>query len=131
MEVVVVDTCGLVVEGPVAEEWVGGEVPEPTLNPTAIPTPRAARTSATTPARTTVLRRTVISFGSSFATTICSRLREAPETTHGTCRRRALHNSGPHDSAGAPDPISVSEDEHALRRPRRICACIHSALPRQ
>jgi hypothetical protein len=70
MEVVVVDTCGLVVEAPVAEEWVGGEVPEPTLNPTAIPTPRAARTSATTPTRTTVLRRTVMSFGSLFATTI-------------------------------------------------------------
>jgi hypothetical protein len=67
---VVVDTGGLVVEAPVAEEWVGGEVPDPTLNPIAIPTPRAARTSATTPARTTVLRRTVMSFGSLFATTI-------------------------------------------------------------
>jgi hypothetical protein len=95
MEDVVVDTCGLVVEAPVAEEWVGGEVPEPTLNPTAIPTPRAARTSSTTPERTTVVRRTVMSFGSLFATAI-----------YGTWRRsendewRLADPEGLHDSVG-------------------------------
>jgi hypothetical protein len=67
-EDVVVETCGVVVEAPLAEELFGGEVLEPTLNPMAVPTPRAARTSATTPARTTVLRRIVMSCGSLFAT---------------------------------------------------------------
>jgi hypothetical protein len=42
----------------------------------AVPMPSAARTSTTTPARTTVLRRTVMSLGSSFAT-----------ATHGTWPR--------------------------------------------
>jgi hypothetical protein len=68
-EDVVVETCGVVVEAPLAEELFGGEVLEPTLNPMAVPTPRAARTSTTTPARTTVLRRIVMSCGSFFATT--------------------------------------------------------------
>jgi hypothetical protein len=72
---VVDDARGVVVEEPSVDE-LSGEDPEPTLNPMAVPAPRAARTSTTTPARTTVLLRTVMSVGSSFAT-----------TTYGTWRR--------------------------------------------
>ena len=68
VEDVVVDPCGMVVEASVAEKLFGGDVLEPTLSPMAVPTPRAARTSTTTPARTTVLRRTVMTLGSLFAT---------------------------------------------------------------
>ena len=60
----VVDTGSLVVEVPVAADFEGGEDLEPTANPMAVPTPRAATASATTPRRTTVLRRTVMTRGS-------------------------------------------------------------------
>ena len=58
---VVVDTFAVLVEPPMAADlfdW--GEDLEPMLKPMAVPTPRAARTSATMPIRTTVLRCTVI-----------------------------------------------------------------------
>ncbi len=97
LEEVVVEVNGLVVEAPVAEEWFGGELSEPTLNPMAVPTPRAARMSTTTPARTTVLLRTVMSVGSSFAT-----------TTHGTSRRSRNLRPSPPGSTRCP---------HSCRRP--------------
>jgi hypothetical protein len=61
---VVVDTGSVVVETPVAVDFVGVEDLEPTANPIAVPTPSAARTSTTTPTRTTALRRTAMSRGS-------------------------------------------------------------------
>ena len=64
--VVRVDPRGVVVEE--RELVVGGEDFESTVNPTANPTPRARRTSATMPARTTELRRTVMTLGSALAT---------------------------------------------------------------
>ena len=61
----VVDPCPVVVETPEAARLVaGGEGLEPTVNPMAIPPPRAARTATTIPTRTTVLRRTVMNRGS-------------------------------------------------------------------
>jgi hypothetical protein len=109
-EDVVVDTGSLVVEAPVAEESVGGEVPDPTLNPTAIPTPRAARTSATTPARTTVLRRTVMSFGSLFATTIYGTLRASENDEWGLADPEGLHDAlAPSSSGRALDPHRHSD----------------------
>jgi len=49
-------------------DLVGDEVGELTDNPMARPMPRAARTAATIPTRTMVLRRTVITRGSSSTT---------------------------------------------------------------
>jgi hypothetical protein len=99
-----------VAEAPVAEESVGGEVPDPTLNPTAIPTPRAARTSATTPARTTVLRRTVMSFGSLFATTIYGTLRASENDEWGLADPEGLHDAvAPSSSGRALDPRRHSD----------------------
>ena len=67
--VVLVDGCAGVVETPLLVAFVvGGEDWRPTIRPTAIPTPRAERTSTTMPARTTVRRRTVMSRGSLYAT---------------------------------------------------------------
>ena len=58
---VVVDPCAVVVERPMRVDVVdGAEDLEPTADPMAIPTPRAARMSATMPALTTVLGRTVM-----------------------------------------------------------------------
>jgi hypothetical protein len=66
---VVVDTFAVVVEPPLAvDSDAGGEDLEPSANPIAVPAPRATRTSATTPTRTTVLRRSVITLGSRPAT---------------------------------------------------------------
>lgn len=61
---VVVDTRSGVVEDPVALDLAGGEEPEPTFSPMAIPTPRATRTRTAPPTRTMVLRRTVMTRGS-------------------------------------------------------------------
>jgi hypothetical protein len=67
--VVLVDGCAGVVEIPLLVAFVvGGEDWRPTIRPTAIPTPRAERTSTTMPARMTVLRRTVMSRESLYAT---------------------------------------------------------------
>jgi len=63
--VVVVDTWVVVVA---PADLVGDEVGELTDNPMARPMPRAARTAATIPTRTTVLRHTVITRGSSSTT---------------------------------------------------------------
>jgi hypothetical protein len=123
-EDVVVDTGGLVVEAPVAEEWVGGEVPDPTLNPMAIPTPRAARTSAMTPARTTVLRRTVISFGSLFATTIYGTLRGSENDEWGLADPEALH-----DAVGGVNRGGWTTTEDFLRRHSDSLLTAHFAPP--
>lgn len=62
---VLVDTCAIVVDVPIPSDLVaGGEDLEPTVNPTAMPPPRAARMSAAIPTRTTVLRRMVMRRGS-------------------------------------------------------------------
>jgi hypothetical protein len=66
---VVVDTDAELFEPPLVVDAVGcGEDLEPTASPMAVPAPRATRTSATTPIRTTVLRRTVITLGSLLTT---------------------------------------------------------------
>jgi hypothetical protein len=107
-DVVVVDACGAVVEAPVAEELLGGELPEPTLNPMAIPTPRAARTRTPTPARTIVLRRIVMSCGSSFAT-----------ATYGTWRRSENDEWAPEPRGCSlneqGNPLCHRRNEHLIR----------------
>jgi hypothetical protein len=59
-DVVVVPPCAVVVDTPLAVDLVVGGEFEPTTRPTAIPIPRAARTSATMPTLTYVLRLTVM-----------------------------------------------------------------------
>jgi hypothetical protein len=105
----VVDPCGAVVEAPVADELLGG-LPDPTLNPMAIPTPRAARTRTTTPTRTIVPRRIVISCGSSVAT-----------TTYGTWRRsendewrREPRGCTMHEPGKPPVVVVVVTNEHVI-----------------
>ena len=91
-EDVVVDARGVVVEASVVAALFGGEVLEPTLNPMAVPTPRAARTSTTTPAWTRVLRRTVTSAGSFFAIATHG---TSPRSENDECRlRRSLRFRG-------------------------------------
>jgi hypothetical protein len=62
---VVVDTCAVGVEVPLAVELVvdGGDL-EPTVDQIVMPTPSATRMSVTIPTQTTVLRRTVMRRGS-------------------------------------------------------------------
>jgi hypothetical protein len=62
-DVVEVPPCAVVVDTPLSVDLVVGEELEPTAKPTAIPIPRAERTSATMPTRTYVLRLTVITKG--------------------------------------------------------------------
>jgi hypothetical protein len=69
-EEVVVDPCAVVVEAWPAVDLAGGvEESGPRVNPMPIPTPRAATTRATIPARTRVLRRTVMVIGEFLAGT--------------------------------------------------------------
>ena len=61
VEVVSAPCAALVVPCVVVVDPVSGDGDlEPMANPIAMPTPTAARTSAATPTRTTVLRRTVM-----------------------------------------------------------------------
>ncbi len=125
---VVVDTFAVLVEPPMAADlfdW--GEDLEPMLKPIAVPTPRAASTSATMPTRTTVLRCTVItgslpttesngSSGVSGSVGTCHKMGET-RSGFGLPRRRFLNKVRPRNSQRRNHPAArtvASRDEKPI-----------------